>query len=155
VEVFESIYTFARLGNVLVYAFSSATIVVIVNRISLFVRSSDNVVVAPLAAIAGALLQGARKLVVFVAIPMLVADNIDCPVTRGACMGFPRRGHRRSGGRAGLRFAAYPADAVRIKHNTVSARIQHLYVALTWSGVEDALFSISHGNKKRISAISR
>ena len=82
-EVFVSISTFARLGKILVYALSSATITVPVKGISHFGSSFDNVAVALLSAIAGGLLQGAWKPVAFFAIPMLVADNIDFHVTRG------------------------------------------------------------------------
>jgi len=66
----------ARLGKILIYALISATIGVIARGISQSGRDSNNAVVAILAAIIGAIIQGAWNLVVFFALPILVVEDI-------------------------------------------------------------------------------
>jgi len=66
----------ARIGKILVYAFISATVGMIARAITQSGRDSKNVVVAILAAILGSIIQGAWKLVVFFAIPVLVVEDV-------------------------------------------------------------------------------
>jgi hypothetical protein len=66
----------SRLGKIIVYALISATVGVIARGISRSGRDSDNAIVSILAAIIGSLVQGAWNLVVFFAIPVIVAEDI-------------------------------------------------------------------------------
>jgi len=66
----------SRLGKIIVYALISATIGIIARSISQSGRSSDNIIVAILAAIVGALIQGAWNLLVFFALPVMVVENV-------------------------------------------------------------------------------
>lgn len=66
----------SRLGKIIVYALISATVGVIARGISQSGRNSDNIIVAILAAIVGALIQGAWNLLVFFALPVMVVENV-------------------------------------------------------------------------------
>lgn len=66
----------SRIGKIFVYALISATVGVIARSISQSGRSSDNFIVAILAAIIGGLIQGAWNLLVFFALPVMVVENL-------------------------------------------------------------------------------
>jgi small-conductance mechanosensitive channel len=66
----------SRLGKIIVYALISATIGIIARRISQSGRNSDNIIVSILAAIVGALVQGAWNLLIFFALPVMVVENL-------------------------------------------------------------------------------
>jgi hypothetical protein len=65
-----------RLPTIVVYALISATIGLLANAIARSGRESGNVLVAIVAAIVGALVQGAWTLVVFFAVPVIVAEGL-------------------------------------------------------------------------------
>ena len=67
---------FARFGKIFVYALISATIGVIARAVTQAGRDSNNAIVAILAAIAGGVLQGAWSIVVFFAVPIIVAEDL-------------------------------------------------------------------------------
>ena len=66
----------SRLGKILVFAIISATVGVIARSTSQAGRNSDNIIVAILAAVAGALIQGAWNMLVFFALPVMVVENL-------------------------------------------------------------------------------
>ncbi|MCK6580721.1 MAG: DUF6159 family protein [Anaerolineae bacterium] len=66
----------ARLGKILIYALISATVGVLARMIRESGRDSKNVVLMILAAILGAILQGTWNLLVFFAIPIIVAEDV-------------------------------------------------------------------------------
>ena len=66
----------SHFGKIFVYALISATVGVIARSISQSGRSSDNFIVAILAAIIGGLIQGAWNLLVFFALPVMVVENL-------------------------------------------------------------------------------
>lgn len=66
----------SRLGKIIVYALISATIGLIARRISQSGRNSNNIIVSILAAIVGALVQGAWNLLIFFAVPVMVVENV-------------------------------------------------------------------------------
>jgi hypothetical protein len=65
-----------RLPVIVVYALISATIGLLARGIAQSGRSSNNILVAIVAALVGALVQGAWTLVVFFAIPVIVAEGL-------------------------------------------------------------------------------
>jgi len=68
---------FTRLGKIFVYALISATVGVIARAVTQAGRDSNNAIVAILAALAGGILQGAWSIVVFFAVPIIVAEDLD------------------------------------------------------------------------------
>lgn len=66
----------ARFGKIVFYALISATVGMIARGISQSGRESKNLVVMLVAAIIGGIIQGAWNLVVFFAIPVIVAEDI-------------------------------------------------------------------------------
>lgn len=66
----------ARLGKILFYALISATVGVIARAITESGRNSKNMVLAIVAAIIGGIIQGAWNLLVFFAIPIIVAEDL-------------------------------------------------------------------------------
>lgn len=67
---------FSKLGRVMVYALISATVGVIASSVARSGRESGNVLVSIVTAIVGSLVQGAWNLVVFFAIPVIVAEDL-------------------------------------------------------------------------------
>jgi hypothetical protein len=67
---------FSKLGKVVVYAVISATVGMLASGIARSGRESSNIVVAIVTAIVGALIQGAWNLVVFFAVPVIVAEDL-------------------------------------------------------------------------------
>jgi hypothetical protein len=65
-----------RLPRIIVFALISATIGLLARSIAQSGRSSNNVLVAIVAAVVGAIVQGAWNLVVFFAIPVIVAEDL-------------------------------------------------------------------------------
>ncbi|MFN8378860.1 MAG: DUF6159 family protein [Anaerolineae bacterium] len=66
----------SRMGKILVYALISATVGMLARSITESGRKSNNAVVAIVAVIVGSIVQGAWNLVVFFAIPVLVAEDV-------------------------------------------------------------------------------
>jgi hypothetical protein len=67
---------FARLGRVVVYAPISATVGLIASNVARSGRESSNALVAIVTAVVGSLVQGAWNLVVFFAVPVIVAEEL-------------------------------------------------------------------------------
>ena len=66
----------SRISKILVYAFISATVGMLARGIAQSGRNSNNAILAIVAAIVGAIIQGAWNLVVFFAIPVLVVEDV-------------------------------------------------------------------------------
>ena len=66
----------SRFGKIFIFALISATVGVIARGISQSGRSSDNVLVAILAAVLGGLIQGACNLLVFFALPVMIVEDL-------------------------------------------------------------------------------
>jgi hypothetical protein len=67
---------FSRLGRVVAYALISATVGLLASNVARSGRESGNALVAIVTAIVGGLVQGAWNLVVFFAIPVIVAEEL-------------------------------------------------------------------------------
>jgi hypothetical protein len=67
---------FSRIGRIVLYASISATVGILASSIARSGRESSNIVVAIVTAIVGALIQGAWNLVVFFAVPVIVAEDL-------------------------------------------------------------------------------